>query len=222
MPRLSLPARPARRIPASRPPSDAVRPASPRRPRSVPYIAAGSVLTLGAVAVLGMTFVKIGGRVPVLVVDQALQVGQVIQAEDLKVVDIAPGTLSQVVSADDEAQVIGQPAALPLAQGEVLTRNLVGAAAYPPPGTGVATAALKSGSYPQNLVPGSRVQVVAPASASGAAAQVVARTGTVTAVSAPNDQGDTVVSILTDEDSARAVGSAPPDTLALVLLPVGS
>jgi len=197
-------------------------PASPRRPRSVPYIVAGSVLTLGAVAVLGVTFVKIRGRVPVLVVDQALQVGQVIQAEDLKVVDIAPGTLSQVVSADDEAQVVGQPAALPLAQGEVLTRQLVGVAAYPPPGTAVATAALKSGSYPQNLVPGSRVQVVAPASASGTAAQVVARTATVTAVSTPNDQGDTVVSILTDQDSARAVGSAQADTLALVLLPVGS
>jgi len=69
-------------------------PASPRRPRSVPYIVAGSVLTLGAVAVLGVTFVKIRGRVPVLVVDQALQVGQVTQADDLKVVDIAPGTLS--------------------------------------------------------------------------------------------------------------------------------
>jgi hypothetical protein len=189
--------------------------------RSIPYVAAGSVLTLGAVAVLGVTFLKIGGRVPVLVVARPVQVGQAIAVEDLKVVDIAPGTLSSVVFSDDESKVVGQPAAVPLVAGEVLTRQLVGAAAFPPPGFEVATAKLKSGSYPPHLVVGSRVQVVSPASASGAAAQTVAGAATVTDVSGPDDQGDVVVGLLADQESAKSVGSAASESLSLVLLPVG-
>jgi hypothetical protein len=219
--RLTLPSRSVERVPSARSSSDAVRAVSSRRLRSVPYVAAGSVLTLGAVAVMGVAFVRVGGRVPVLVVARPVQVGQAIGQDDLKVVDIAPGTLDAVVSADDETQVVGQPAALPLLAGQVLTRGLVGAAAFPPPGFAVATSALKSGSFPPHLIAGSHVQVVAPASAAGAAALVVAKSATVTEVSAQTDQGDVVVSVLADQDSAKAVGSAQADTLALVLLPVG-
>jgi len=189
--------------------------------RALPYAAAGAVLVVGAVVVLSVAFVKVGGRVPVLVVARSVQVGQAIGADDLKVVDIAPGTLDAVMSADDEAHVVGQPAALPLVAGQVLTRSLIGSGAFPPAGFAVATAALKAGAFPPHLVAGSHVEVVAPASAAGAPAQVVAGSATVTDVSAPSDQGDVVVSVLTDTDSAKAVGSAQSGTLSLVLLPVG-
>lgn len=223
---LSRPSRVSRRVPPARSSAKSISSAasvvSTRRLRAVPYAAAGSVLVVGAVVVLSVAFVKVGGRVPVLVVARPLQVGQVIGTDDLEAVDIAPGTLDSVVSADDEAQVVGQPAALPLMAGQVLTRSLVGSASFPPPGFAVATAALKAGSFPPNLVAGSHVEVVAPASSEGAPAQTVAASATVTQVSAPNDQGDVVVSVLTDAASAKAVGSAQSDTLSLVLLPVGS
>lgn len=221
MPRVTLPPRSPRAVPAARSPHDAVRAVTARRLRSIPYVAAGSVLTLGAVAVLAVTFVKVGGRVPVLVVDQPVQVGQAISLEDLKVVDIAPGTLSSVVSADDESKIVGQPAAVPLVAGEVLTKQLVGVAAFPPPGFEVATAKLRAGSYPPHLVAGSRVQVMEPASGSDATARTVGTSATVTEVSSPDDQGEVIVGLLADQESARAVGSAPAESLSLVLLPVG-
>ena len=228
MSRLSLSSRRDSRVPGARTASGSnsgsagVVAASSRRLRSAPYAAVGAVLIAGSVVGLSVAFVKVGGRVPVLVVARPVQVGQALSAEDLKVVDIAPGTLDTVVSADDEARIVGQPAALPLVAGQVLTRSLVGSAAFPPAGFAVATAALKAGSYPPRLVAGSRVEVVAPASSAGSPAQVVAKSATVTEVSPPSDQGDVVVSVLADADSAKAVGSAQSGTLSLVLLPVGS
>lgn len=224
MVRLLLSSRASRRVPAARPSSgssvSAVSAVAARRLRALPYAAAGSVLVVGAVVVLSVAFVKVGGRVPVLVTARPVQVGQAIGTDDLKVVDIAPGTLDAVVSADDEAQVVGQPAALPLVAGQVLTRSLVGAGVFPPPGFAVATADLKAGSFPPHLVAGSHVEVVAPASSAGAPAQVVAGSATVTEVSAPSDQGDVVVSVMADADSAKAIGSAQTGMLSLVLLPV--
>ena len=221
MPRVILPSRSAQAVPAARSPHEAVRAVAAKRLRSIPYVAAGSVLTLGAVAVLGVTFVKIGGRVPVLVVSRPVQVGQAIALEDLQVVDIAPGTLSSVVSADEESKVVGQPAAVPLVAGEVLTKQLAGTGVFPAQGFEVATAKLRAGSYPPHLVPGSRVTIVEPASASDATARTVAASATVTEVSSPDDQGDVVVSLMADQDSAKAVGSAAAESLSLVLLPVG-
>ncbi|MBS2545484.1 SAF domain-containing protein [Catenulispora sp. NL8] len=179
------------------------------------------MLVVGAVVIGAIAFVKVGGRVPVLVVAAPVQVGQVITADDVKVVDIAPGTLAQVMLADDEDRVVGQPAAVPLVAGEVLTQQLVGTAAYPPAGYGVATAQLKAGALSPHLVVGAHVEVVAPASAAGTPAQVVANSAVVTDVSAPSDAGDVVVSVLADQDSAKAVSSATPESLSLVLLPVG-
>lgn len=214
--------RQAQQVPPARSSSDAVRAVSPRRLRSLPYAAAGTVLVTAAVVTVAVTFVSIGGRVPVLVVDRPVQVGQPIASEDLRTVDIAPGTLTGLVRVDHESEVVGQPAALPLVPGEVLTRQLVGASTFPPVGSAVATVALKAGSFPQHLASGSHVQVVAPATATGTPAQVVAKVATVTEVSTPSDQGDAVVSMLTDEESAKAVSSQPPGTLSLILLPVGS
>ncbi|ACU75734.1 SAF domain protein [Catenulispora acidiphila DSM 44928] len=221
MSRLKMPSRASSRVPTARSPHDAVRAVAAGRRRRVPYVVAGSMLVLGAVVVGAVAFVKVGGRVPVLVVGAPVQVGQVISADDLKVVDIAPGTLAHVAFADEEKQVVGQPAAVPLVPDEVLTWQLIGAASYPPAGYGVATTQMKAGAYPPHLVAGARVEVVAPASAAGAAAQVVASLAAVTEVSTPTDSGDVVVSVLADQNSAKAVSSATPGSLSLVLLPAG-
>jgi hypothetical protein len=182
-----MPSRTSLNVPAARSPQDAVRAVANRRIRRVPYAVGGAIVTVGAVLVVSMELVSVGGKVPVLVVAQPVQVGQVLTEDDLKSVDIAPGALADVVSSDDEAQVVGQPAALPLVAGQVLMKKLVGTAAWPPPNFGVATAQLKPGSFPPHLAAGAHVQVVAPANAAGAPAQVVADSATVTDVSAPSD-----------------------------------
>jgi hypothetical protein len=218
---VQIPSRSSLNVPAARSSQDAVRAVSNRRVRRLPYAVAGAMITVSAVVFVAVEITSMGGKSAVLVVAQPVQVGQVLTADDLKSVDVSTGALAQTVSADDEAQVVGRPAALPLMPGEVLTSSLVGSALWPPANFAVASAQLKPGSFPPHLTAGAHVQVVAPASAAGAAAQVVAGAATVTDVSVPTDQGDVVVSVLADKDAAKAVASALPGSLSLVLLPVG-
>lgn len=219
MSRLTLPTRPGPTVPLARTSTDAARTVIGARVRSVPHVAAGAAMVVGAVAVLGFAYLKVGGRVPVLVVDKPLQAGQTITGDDLRVVDIAPGTGTSVVAARDEPSIVGKPAAVPLAAGQILGPQLVGAAQFPPVGEAVAAVSLKAGAFPPHLVVGSHVVVVDPATGN-AAAQVVARDATVTEVGAADQQGMTVVSLLTDEPSAKAISSVP-DGLALYVVPVG-
>ena len=120
MSRLTLPSRPGPTVPSARTSTDAARTIIGARVRSVPHVAAGAAMVVGAVAVLGFAYLKIGGRVPVLVVDKPLQAGQTISSDDLQVVDIAPGTGTSVVAAKDEPSIVGKPAAVPLAVGQIL------------------------------------------------------------------------------------------------------
>ena len=222
MPQLTMPSRSREKIPGARATVDPVRATSPKRLRSIPRAATGAVVTLGSISILAVLFLKVGSRIPVLVVAQPVSAGQIITAADLQVVEIAPGTLTGVVPSEDEATVVGQPAAVPLVTGEVLTRSLVGAAHFPPVDQAVASMHLKSGSFPPDLTTGSHVQVVAPSASPTSPVQVVANSATVTKISTPDDQGSVVVSVLTDPNSAQHVGAAPTDTLALVLQPAGS
>ena len=219
---LNMPSRSREKIPAARASVDPVRATSPKRLRSIPRAATGAVVTLASIGVLAVLFLKVGSRIPVLVVAQPVSAGQIITTADLQVVEIAPGTLTGVVSSDDETAVVGQPAAVPLVPGEVLTRSLVGATRFPPADQAVASMHLKSGSFPPDLTAGSHVQVVAPSASATSPVQVVASTATVTKISTPDDQGSVVVSVLTDPTSAQHVGAAPTDTLALVLQSAGS
>lgn len=222
MPPFSLPSRSRETVPPARTSVDPAQATSAKRLRSIPRAATGAAVTLASIGVLGMLFLKVGGRIPVLVTAQAVPAGQVITAADLQIVDIAPGTLTGVVSSEHEASIIGQPAAVPLVPGEVLTQSLVGTTQFPPADQAVASMHLKAGSFPPDLTPGSHVQVVAPSASPTSPVQIVAGTATVTKISTPDDQGSAVVSVLTDPTSAQHVGAAPTDTLALVLQPAGS
>jgi hypothetical protein len=222
VPPFSMLSRSRETVPPARAPVDPAQATSAKRLRSIPRAATGAVVTLGSIGVLGMLFLKVGGRIPVLVVAQSVPAGQAITATDLQVVEIAPGTLTGVVPSEHEAAIIGQPAAVPLVSGEVLTQSLVGVAQFPPANQAVASMHLKSGSFPPDLTPGSHVQVVAPSASPTSPVQILADTATVTKISTPDDQGSVVVSILTDPTSAQHVGAAPTDTLALVLQSAGS
>lgn len=192
---------------------------SGRRVRSVPHVVAGLAMVLVAVVAIVGSFLHVGGRQAVLVVAAPVQVGQVITDADLKIVNIAPGEGTSVVSADDEATVVGKPAAVPLAVGQILGPQLVGVAQFPPPGDAIASVSLKSGAYPAGLAVGGHVAVMNPASGN-TAAQVLAQDATVTYVGSTDTQGMTVVNLLTDGATAKAI-SAVPEGLTLFEVPVG-
>ncbi|MEY9858526.1 hypothetical protein ABH935_004141 [Catenulispora sp. GAS73] len=185
----------------------------------MPHVVTGLAMVLVAVVAIVGSFLHIGGRQSVLVVAAPVQVGQLVTDADLKVVEIAPGTGTSVVSADDEATVVGKPAAVPLAAGQILSPQLVGAAQFPPAGDAIAPLSLKSGALPAGLAVGGHVAVVNPASGN-TAAQVLAQDATVTYVGPTDTQGLTVVNLLTDGATAKAI-SAVPEGLTLFEVPVG-
>src|SRR5690348_8640051 len=130
-----------------------------RRRGRVPYLSFGALLVL--VCVLGYAYYasQLGDRVPVLAVAAPVAAGQSITAGDLKQVSAANDASLGLIPVSQASDVVGRTAVVPLLPGTLLTRNLIGNAAFPPAGKVVASLALKPGQYPQGLVAGAHVAV---------------------------------------------------------------
>lgn len=145
----------------------AARPGAPRR--QAPLVVVGVLLVLGCALVFAEVSLRTGGGQEVLVVARPLSAGQLVSASDLRAVRLsAAGPVASVPAAEEPA-VVGQPAAVALAAGSVLTRAELGAGAGVGAGFDVVALALKPGAYPPQLAPGARVQVVPVASSAGSA-----------------------------------------------------
>jgi hypothetical protein len=134
----------------------------------------GVLLVVGCALAFTDASLHLGSREEVLVVAQPLDAGQVLTTGDLRAVRVSTGGGLNAVLVGEESSVLGRRASVPLVAGAVLTTAEVGNA--PPVGSGsdVVAVGLKAGSYPPDLAPGDRVQVVpVTTSASGS-------TGTVT------------------------------------------
>src|SRR6266508_4625894 len=113
--------------------------------------------------------------------------------------------------------VVGRTAVVPLLPGTLLTRSLIGDAAFPPAGKVVASLAVKPGQYPQGLAAGSHVAVfVSAANATGGTQTSTGAGTTTTRLSAVvlgvdprgDGQGATVVTLLLDaSDAGRLAGA---------------
>ena len=135
----------------------------------------GVLLVVGCALAFTDASLHLGSREEVLVVAQPLDAGQVLTTGDLRAVRVSTGGGLDAVLVGEESSVVGRRAAVPLVAGAVLTSTEVGNA--PPVGSGadVVAVGLKAGSYPPDLAPGDRVQVVPVASSSSGSG-----TGTVT------------------------------------------
>jgi Chaperone for flagella basal body P-ring formation len=136
------------------------------RHRQLPLVVVGVLLVVGCALAFTDASLHLGSREEVLVVDQPLGAGQVLTTGDLRAVRVSTGDGLDAVLVGEESSVVGRRVAVPLVAGAVLTSSEVGNA--PPVGSGsdVVAVGLKAGSYPPDLAPGDRVQVVPVASSS--------------------------------------------------------
>jgi hypothetical protein len=203
----------------------AERPGAGRR-RQLPLVVVGVLLVVGCALVFADISLRTGRGQEVLVVSEPVAAGQLVTAGDLRAVKLsATGGVASVPAGDEQA-VVGQPAAVALAAGSVLTRADVGASAGVGAGFDVVAVALKPGAYPPALAAGARVQLVPVASSSSSSGSgSTATTGsgpvgaTVLAVEAPSATSGSpaVVSLEVARSDADEVASlAAAGEVALV------
>lgn len=193
-----------------------------RRPRHrLPYVSAGALLVVVCVLVYGYTAARWGDRVPVLAVARPVAAGQSIQATDLRQVSTADDPSLGLVPASQANWVVGRTAVAPLLPGTLLTRAMVGDAAYPPAGKVVASLSVKPGQYPQGLAAGAHVAVYVSAGTATGGQGASGATGS-TGPAAPSrlsavvltvdlngdGQGATVVTLLLDAADAESLAGA--------------
>ena len=188
-----------------------------RRRRRVPYLALGGLLVVVCVLGFAAATVRLGQRVAVLAVAQPVAAGQRIEAADLTQVSAADDPSLGLIPVAQASAVVGRTAVVPLLPGTLLTRSLIGDAAFPPAGKVVASLAVKPGQYPQGLAAGARVAVfLSAANATGGTPTSTGAGTTTTRLSAVvlgvdprgDGQGSTVVTLLLDaSDAGRLAGA---------------
>ena len=132
----------------------------PRRHRQLPLVVVGVLLVVGFALAFTDASLRLGSREEVLVVAQPVAAGQVLTGADVRAARVSTGSGLNVVLSGDEATVVGRRAAVALVAGSLLTTAEVGSP--PPVGSGfdVVAVGLKPGTYPPELAPGDRVEVV--------------------------------------------------------------
>lgn len=178
----------------------AARPAAERpgagRRRQLPLVMVGVLLVVGCALVFADISLRTGRGQEVLVVAEPVAAGQAVTAGDLRAVRLSAAGGVASVPAGDEQAVVGQPAAVALSAGSVLTRADVGTGAGVGAAFDVVGVALKPGAYPPALAAGARVQVVPVASSSGSGPTATTGSGPV---------GATVLSV----ESPSATSGSP-------------
>jgi hypothetical protein len=200
------------------------------RRRQLQWVLAGVVL----VSCAGLAFMTISLRlsstVAVLAVNRAVPVGHVLEESDLRVANVSTDGGISPIAANDEASILGRPAAVALVPGSLLTRGEVGSPAALSPGEVVIGAGLKPGQFPPALAAGDRVAVIDAGSADRASGAVYggsipARvTATVVAVDQPPaaSGSDSIISLRLDSVAADTVARlAAAGRATLLLLPPG-
>ncbi len=129
------------------------------RRRSPAWIAGGVLLLLVCALAFAVGQTRLGDRQAVLAVAHDVPAGQVLADNDLAVVRISVDPGLRPILASARGSVIGQPAAVPLVAGTLLSDAELGTASALPPGQAVIGVPLKPGQFPPGLAPGARVQV---------------------------------------------------------------
>jgi hypothetical protein len=180
----------------------------------------GGLLVIACVLSFGYAAAHLGDRVPVLAVARPVTAGQVLTTADVTEVSTANDAALGLIPASQAGQVLNRAAVVPLVPGTLLTRAMLGDAAFPPAGQVVSSLALKPGQYPQGMPAGARVAVFitdvpsagdASTSPSRAAVAEPARlSATVLGVDPAGDgQGGTLVTLLLAESDASRLAGAP-------------
>jgi Flp pilus assembly protein CpaB len=209
--------------------------AAPGRRRST-VATVVAILCVAGGALTGVIAYKAGSsRQSVLAASHGLSAGHVLQASDLRVVDISTdGGLDLVLAAQEES-VLGRPVGVAIAAGSPLASTELGS--VPPVNAGEAVVGVlcKAGQYPPSLAPGDRVELVDSGGMGGNASQAPLPSGTqnsaaptllatVIGVDAPTDTATVgmIVSLrLTALDAPSVARAAAAGRISLILVPPG-
>ena len=196
------------------------------RRRRLPYLLVGVLLVVVCAGGGVLAATQLGDRQSALALTRPVVVGQTLSAQDLTEVSVATDNGMDLVPASAESAVLGQPVAYSLPAGSLVTRSVLGEAQVPARGKAIAALALKPGQFPPDLSPGTAVLVLTAdtqgaAAPNAAEAQTSSWTAVVTGLAARETEQSTVVSLQLAEADARAVASAPPGQLTLVMVAGG-
>lgn len=154
-------------------------------------------------------------RQPVLAVANPVERGQILAAEDLRVVYLGSDDLILSVAPDQLTSLVGQVALTDLEVGTIVTTGQFAERAAVGDGEGVVGLSLSPGAYPTvQLAPGDLVDVVDTESPDG----VVARDAVVFDVVELGAQGVRLVSLRLPTEMAARVAAIAEDRLRLVLV----
>ncbi len=196
-----------------------------------------AVLCIAGGALAGLIAYKAGSsRQSVLAVSQSLPAGHILQAGDLRVVDISTDGGLALVLASDEASLIWRPLGVPVAAGAPLTSSELRSASAAGPGQAVVGVLCKAGQYPPSLAAGDRVELVDSGGVAGSANPTPVAAGisgapveatlyaTVIGVDAPTDTATagTVISLrLSAADAPSVARAAAAGDISLILVQSG-
>lgn len=197
----------------------------PGRRARVPELVVGLGLMVGFALAAVLWHASTTERVPALALANPVARGEVIEASDLRVVQLSGDSVAYL-GQEDAPVLLGRPAAADLPAGALLTPASVDADVSIGPGEGVVGLALDPGQFPASaLVPGDVVNVIAAADASAAASvmnPVLVSGAVVYAVTDIGTQGKRFVSIkLAVADANRVAAAAERGPVRLVLVGTG-
>lgn len=167
-------------------------------------IAAGvfAIALAGLLAVL--VYGNVGQRNEVLAVARTVDPGQVISAEDVKVVRVAADPDVHTIAASARSSIIGQRAAVRLLPGSLLSPDAVTKGDVIGPGFSVIGAIVKPGQYPLGLRAGDRVEVVVTGGLDGDRPVEA----TIVAVASTLGTNGTAISLAVPDDAATRIAVA--------------
>ena len=195
----------------------ALEPGRARRVR-LPELALGIVVVAGCALAAVLWQASSVEREPVLAIRQAVQRGETLTAEDLRVVYMSTDDPVRSLGESELSAVVGRVASADLAEGTLLSAGLFLDGSAVDAGDGVVGLALEPGQVPTAaLRSGDLVNVVAPGDGTDGA--VLAERAEVYAVEDLPAEGRVFVSLALPEADANAVAAAADGSqLRLVLV----
>jgi Flp pilus assembly protein CpaB len=185
----------------------------------VPWVALGLILVLTGALVFGMTVQRAGQRTPVVVAARDIDPGVVIEARDLRIVDIAIDGSASVIAGPRLGALVGRTATSRIPSGTVVSDGQFVEGSGVPAGRVVVGALLGPGGLPvPNLRAGDVVTMLAAADPDTAGEGEPIGDASVYLVSRGAQPGSQFVSLSVDERASQLVtDAAAASRLRLVL-----
>jgi hypothetical protein len=184
---------------------------NPRR-RSPAMVSIGVILVvLGALGAWRFVGVAAGGTHPYLAVFRPVPIGAPITADDLQVVKITSAAGLNPIPADEEREVIGKHAKIPLVAGSLLTPDQLTDAGAPGAGQVLVGLQLKPNQRPsRTLQPGEKVTLIETPDPSATNVDPDAAptwSASVIDVAKAADDGTQVVDFIVDSDDVSPIAT---------------